>query len=304
MIPNPSAVDSDTEYVGRFAPSPTGPLHFGSLIAAVASYLDARANSGRWLVRMEDLDPPREPPGAADQILSQLQQLGFRWDGEVLYQSARLETYGKVLQQLQDQGHCYCCDCTRSQIRAMGSIYNGSCRHRSTPLQGEYAIRLKTESATITIDDLVQGRYQQNIGEETGDFVIFRKDKLFAYQLAVVIDDEFQGISHIIRGFDLIDSAPRQIYLQRLLHYSTPAYGHVPIIIDEQGKKLSKQHFAAPIDVENAEQLIHQSLMFLGQAPPDSNKHTDSGSQLQWGIENWDIQAIPKLATISQDLLE
>jgi len=304
MISTPSDAASKPEYIGRFAPSPTGSLHFGSLIAAVASYLDARANSGRWLVRMEDLDPPREPPDAAEQILSQLQQLGFRWDDDVLYQSTRLEIYGMVLQQLQDQGHCYCCDCTRSQIRAMGSVYNGSCRHRSTPPQSEFAIRLKTESVTITIDDLVQGRYQQNIREQTGDFVICRKDKLFAYQLAVVIDDEFQGISHIIRGFDLIDSAPRQIYLQRLLHYQTPTYGHVPIIIDEQGKKLSKQQFAAPIDVENAAQLIHQCLMFLGQAPPESNKHTDSSSQLQWGIENWDIQAIPKLANIPQDLLE
>lgn len=304
MMSKPNRDDEILPYVGRFAPSPTGPLHFGSLIAAVASYLDARANGGRWLVRMEDLDPPREAPGAAEQILQQLTTLGLDWDGEVLYQSSRLDAYTEVLARLQEGGFCYNCDCTRSQIKAMGAVYNGACRQRITPPQQEFAIRLKTESVKINLDDFIQGPYQQNVGIETGDFVVRRKDNLFAYQLAVVVDDEYQGITHVIRGFDLIDSSPRQIYLQQRLQYHTPRYGHVPVIVNEMGQKLSKQHFAAPIDLKNAAQLIHQTLQFLGQSPPQPTQFATAQSQLQWGIENWDIQAVPKLANIPQDKLE
>ena len=292
-----------TGYIGRFAPSPTGPLHFGSLLAAVASYLDARSNNGFWLVRMEDLDPPREPSGAADLILQQLSALGLEWDGEVLYQSTRLEAYQQTLQQLQVKNLCYGCDCTRRQIKEMGNVYNGSCRQRSLPAAKEFAVRLKTEAVGIAINDLIQGPYAQNIAKDIGDFVIRRKDGLFAYQLAVVVDDEFQNITHIIRGFDLIDSTPRQIYLQRLLNFSEPDYGHIPIIVNDQGQKLSKQHFAPSINTENAAQLIHRALKFLGQSPPEHMQQQKAQTQLRWAIENWDIQAVPKLATIPDDTL-
>ncbi len=292
----------DSPYVGRFAPSPTGPLHFGSVIAAVASYIDARANHGRWLVRMEDLDPPREPPGAAAQILKQLTQLGLVWDGEVLYQSQRLENYAQALQELQNSDLCFHCDCTRSKIKASGPIYDGTCRHRTPPPAHGYAVRIKTRNTLIEFEDLVQGVYGQNLGTEIGDFVILRKDKLFAYQLAVVVDDEYQGITHVVRGFDLLDSTPRQVYLQGLLNYSTPRYGHIPVIVNEKGDKLSKQSFAPTADVQNSSVLIYQCLALLGQAPPANLLNTVPDAQLRWGIEHWDIQAVPKLAKLPQEL--
>ena len=292
----------DSGYVGRFAPSPTGPLHFGSVIAAVASYIDARANQGRWLVRMEDLDPPREAPGAAEQILKQLTQLGLAWDDEVLYQSQRLENYASALLKLQDAGLCFRCDCTRSKIKSSGSIYDGSCRHRASPPEHGYAVRIKTEATLIEFQDLIQGEYRQNIGTDIGDFVIRRKDQLFAYQLAVVVDDEYQGITHVVRGFDLLDSTPRQIYLQQLLNYSSPTYGHIPAIVNASGDKLSKQSFAPSADAENASHLIFQCLALLGQAPPADLLNSDPDSQLRWGIEHWDIQAVPKLAKLPQEL--
>jgi glutamyl-Q tRNA(Asp) synthetase len=292
----------DSGYVGRFAPSPTGPLHFGSVIAAVASYIDARANQGRWLVRMEDLDPPREPPGAAANILRQLTQLGLQWDGEVLYQSQRLEYYALALQELIDNDLCFRCDCSRSKIKSSGSIYDGACRHRpSEPEQG-YAVRIKTEDTLIEFQDLVQGVHRQNLGTEVGDFVILRKDKLFAYQLAVVVDDEYQGITHVVRGFDLLDSTPRQVYLQQLLNYSTPRYGHIPVIVNASGDKLSKQSFAPSADVENSSHLIYQCLILLGQAPPGNLLNSDPHTQLRWGIAHWDVQAVPKLAKLPQEL--
>ncbi len=292
----------DSGYVGRFAPSPTGPLHFGSVIAAVASYIDARANQGRWLVRMEDLDPPREPPGAAANILRQLTQLGLQWDGEVLYQSQRLETYTLALQELIDNDLCFRCDCSRSKIKSSGSIYDGACRHRASPPEQGYAVRIKTKDSLIEFQDLVQGVHRQNLGTEVGDFVILRKDKLFAYQLAVVVDDEYQGITHVVRGFDLLDSTPRQVYLQQLLNYSTPCYGHIPVIVNASGDKLSKQSFAPSADVENPSHLIYQCLILLGQAPPANLLNSDPHTQLQWGIEHWDVQAVPKLAKLPQEL--
>ena len=299
---NPNTLPKNSAYIGRFAPSPTGPLHFGSLLAAIASYLDARANNGSWLLRMEDLDPPREPAGAAELILQQLSLLGLQWDGDVLYQSSRLNAYEQILQQLQAKNLCYNCDCTRSQIREMGNVYNGSCRQRSFPVQQEFAVRLKTEAVNIAIDDLVQGHYEQNIARDVGDFVIRRKDSLFAYQLAVVIDDEFQNITHIIRGYDLIDSTPRQIYLQRLLNFKQPHYGHIPIIVDQQGQKLSKQGFAPAINTDNAPLLIHRALKVLGQSPPAARQFHTPQALLAWATENWDIQAVPKLANIADDI--
>jgi glutamyl-Q tRNA(Asp) synthetase len=288
------------DYVGRFAPSPSGPLHFGSLVAAVASYLDARASQGTWLVRMEDLDPTREPPGSADVILEQLADYGLQADGPILYQSTRLGAYQKVLSDLRARGLVYPCGCSRQQVRESGSVYDGTCLGNPPPAGQQCAIRLRVDDSLVSFTDLVQGDQQQNLARETGDFVVRRKDGLFAYQLAVVVDDAYQGITHVIRGYDLLDSTPRQIYLQRLLGYPTPRYGHVPVIINQFGQKLSKQHFAEPIGRDEKKTLLHAAIRFLGLQPPTAHHHWPVATQLDWAIAHWDIQAIPKLATMPQ----
>lgn len=292
------ANSSGSRYIGRFAPSPTGPLHFGSLLAGLASYLDARSQDGIWSMRMEDLDPPREPPGTADLILNQLLELGLEWDGPVLYQSTRLDEYQRVMDQLQERELCFFCDCTRPRIRSLGSVYDGHCRERGLKSSIETAIRLKVDDSAISFTDAVQGIYSQNLINEVGDFVIQRKDGLFAYQLAVVVDDAYQDITHIVRGYDLLDSTPRQIHIQRLMGYSTPNYAHIPIIVNEQGQKLSKQHFAESIDTANAAAQIFSALQFLNQNPPQTLKRDSCKSILEWAISSWDIQAVPKLANM------
>lgn len=289
-------MSESSTYIGRFAPSPSGPLHFGSLVAAVASYLDARANQGIWLIRMEDLDPAREPEGAADEILSQLDEFGMRSDRPIVYQSSRLNVYEEFLKNLQQL--TYACDCSRQQIKSMGSVYNGVCRSRLDAPPGDFAIRIKTEDKLIRFDDLIQGSISHSLLTETGDFVLKRKDGLIAYQLAVVVDDAFQEISHVIRGFDLLESTPRQIYLQQMLGFSTPLYAHVPIAVNNLGQKLSKQHFATPIIVSDKKSLLYNTLRFLGLNPPSNVSRLDVNQQLQWGVQNWDIHNVPKLANI------
>lgn len=296
--PTASQFSTESGYIGRFAPSPTGPLHFGSLLAALASYLDARANQGKWLMRVEDLDPLREPVGSADLILQQLQDLGMDWDDEVLYQSSRLDAYEEVLHKLQEDGLCYPCDCTRPQIREMGLVYNGSCRERAAPPEMPYAQRLKTDALEIGFIDQIQGHFAQQLEGEVGDFVIRRKDELFAYQLAVVVDDAFQNITHVVRGWDLLDSTPRQIYLQRVLKYQEMHYAHIPIIVDAKGQKLSKQAFAPSIETDRAPQAIFKALTFLGQAPPAELATERPKSQLEWAIDNWDVQGIAKVGSL------
>jgi glutamyl-Q tRNA(Asp) synthetase len=296
--PTASQFSTESGYIGRFAPSPTGPLHFGSLLAALASYLDARANQGKWLMRVEDLDPLREPVDSADLILQQLQDLGMDWDDEVLYQSSRLDAYEEVLHKLQEDGLCYPCDCTRPQIREMGLVYNGSCRERAAPPEMPYAQRLKTDALEIGFIDQIQGHFAQQLEGEVGDFVIRRKDELFAYQLAVVVDDAFQNITHVVRGWDLLDSTPRQIYLQRVLKYQEMHYAHIPIIVDAKGQKLSKQAFAPSIETDRASQAIFKALTFLGQAPPAELATERPKSQLEWAIDSWDAQGIAKVGSL------
>jgi|TARA_B110000967_G_scaffold206291_1_gene252670 glutamyl-Q tRNA(Asp) synthetase len=296
--PTASQFSAESGYIGRFAPSPTGPLHFGSLLAALASYLDARANQGKWLMRVEDLDPLREPVGSADLILQQLQDLGMDWDDEVLYQSSRLDAYEEVLHKLQEDGLCYTCDCTRPQIREMGLVYNGSCRERAAPPEMPYAQRLKTDALEIGFIDQIQGHFAQQLEGEVGDFVIRRKDELFAYQLAVVVDDAFQNITHVVRGWDLLDSTPRQIYLQRVLKYQKMHYAHIPIIVDAKGQKLSKQAFAPSIKTDRASQTIFKALTFLGQAPPAELATERPKSQLEWAIDSWEVQGIAKVGSL------
>lgn len=289
------------DYIGRFAPSPSGPLHFGSLVAALASYLDARSSHGQWLLRMEDLDPAREPPETAAQILSTLEAFGLHWDGPVLYQSQRLGAYADALADLQGRGLIYCCDCSRLQIQAMGGVYNSRCRLcQLQPLAG--ALRVEVPDETFDFVDTIQGPQQQNLLRECGDFVLRRKDGLFAYQLAVVVDDAFQNITHVVRGSDLLDSTPRQLYLQRLLGFPSPRYAHIPVAVNDSGQKLSKQHFATPLDLQRPIAQMLAALQFLGQLSahdPDPHLATASPAELLvWGVSHWDIQAVPKLATI------
>ncbi|MEX2132352.1 MAG: tRNA glutamyl-Q(34) synthetase GluQRS [Pseudohongiellaceae bacterium] len=296
-----SNCDPDSSgYTGRFAPSPSGPLHFGSLLAAVASYLDARSQRGRWLMRMEDLDPEREPPGTDKLILQQLQDFGLCWDGEVIYQSSRLSAYAEAFRQLDSRGLCYRCDCSRQRIKALGSVYDRHCRNRSLPDDSDAAIRLRTDDRKIEFEDLIQGPQSQQIAQQTGDFIIRRRDGLFAYQLAVVVDDAMQDITHVVRGWDLLESTPRQIYLQRLLGYRTPVYAHVPIITNESGQKLSKQHFAEPLDAAHRDKLLTRCLHFLGLQPGPEISRLSVAEQLRWATGRWHIQAVPKLATIPE----
>jgi len=271
-------------YTGRFAPSPSGPLHMGSLIAAAASWLDARAAGGRWLVRIEDLDRPRCMPGAADAMLRTLDRLGLHWDGEVLCQSRRLEHYRAALDKLARQ--TYWCGCTRREIAdsSLGlasdgaHIYPGTCRHGTARKR---ALRVRTTAEPISFVDRVQGRCQQVLEEDIGDFVLYRADGLFAYQLAVVVDDAAQGITDVVRGADLLDSTPRQIYLQQLLGLPTPRYLHVPVALDTAGGKLSKQTAAAPIETDPC--ALRRALAFLGQS--------EAGT-LDQALRGWDPQLI------------
>ncbi|OOG26181.1 tRNA glutamyl-Q(34) synthetase GluQRS [Thioalkalivibrio denitrificans] len=275
-------------YIGRFAPSPTGPLHFGSLVAAVASWLDARRHGGRWLVRMEDLDPPREVPGAADAILRSLEAFGLHWDGPVLYQSTRGEAYEAALLQLGKAGHAFDCGCSRREVAQAGlpgldgPIYPGTCRGGLPPGKRARAARLRTEPGIIEFADRVQGVVAQDVAREVGDFVIRRADGYFAYQLAVVVDDAFQGITHVVRGLDLLDSTPRQILLQRLLGLPTPHYLHHPLVLTPEGEKLSKQTGAPPVDMSDPVPALIRALEFLGEPVPENASAGPPEAILHW----------------------
>jgi glutamyl-Q tRNA(Asp) synthetase len=277
-------------YVGRFAPSPTGPLHFGSLVAALASWLDARAAGGRWLVRIEDLDAPRSRAGAAEEILRALEQLGLGWDGPVLYQSTRAPHYRRALAQLETQ--TYWCGCTRREIAdsALGlaadgaQIYPGTCRTGIAPGKAPRALRLRAPGEQISYTDRVQGVQTQRLDLAIGDFVLLRADGQFAYQLAVVVDDAEQGVTDVVRGADLLGSTPRQIHLQRLLGYPTPRYLHVPAAVNAAGEKLSKQTGAPSIDTQHPEETLRRALAFLGQ--PETG-------DLAQAARNWNPGLIP-----------
>jgi glutamyl-Q tRNA(Asp) synthetase len=255
-------------YRGRFAPSPTGPLHLGSLIAALASYLDARHAGGVWLVRMEDLDPPREETGAAQHILDSLQRHCLQWDEEVMWQSQRAPAYREALDQLAAGGHLFHCDCTRSRLGPDGSC-SGRCRPRQDDIEQPYATRVSVPPACrIAFEDQLQGGQHSELGRDYPDFVVRRKDGLDAYQLAVVVDDAAQAITHVVRGSDLLDSTPRQIFLQQLLGCRTPAYCHLPVITNELGQKFSKQNHAPALDDAQPVANLRLALEFLHQEPP------------------------------------
>lgn len=291
-------------YIGRFAPSPTGPLHFGSLVAALASYLEAKAHGGHWLVRMEDLDRPRAVAGAADSILSTLSAYGFEWHGEVMYQSRRDSAYQAALQTLQAQGQCYPCACSRREIADSsqhgvdGLVYPGTCRHGLAPGKLARAWRVRTADAAlqqlVTVEDAIQDTSSQNLARDIGDFVLKRADGLFAYQLAVVVDDAEQGVTHVVRGADLLDSTPRQVYLQELLGYSGPVYAHVPVATNAQGEKLSKQTLATALDSNSATSALYRALAFLGQQPPAALSKASLQEIWAWAMANWRLAAVPK----------
>lgn len=293
-------------YIGRFAPSPTGPLHFGSLVAAVASYCEAKIQRGQWLLRMEDLDRPREIKGAANTILQQLAQFGFEWDGAILYQSRRDEIYVAALEELKQHNLIYPCTCTRKEIADSstsigieGLIYPGTCIRQPIKPQTAIAWRIKTPTSMIAFDDAIQGHICQNLQQDIGDFILKRADGLFAYQLAVVIDDAEQGVTHVVRGADLLNSTPRQIYLQQMLHLTTPQYAHVPVATNAAGEKLSKQTLAQPINTENRAHLLFLALQFLGHNPPDLLLTENLQIIWQWAFANWQLHKIPTVKSKS-----
>ncbi|MBS3798352.1 MULTISPECIES: tRNA glutamyl-Q(34) synthetase GluQRS [unclassified Pseudoalteromonas] len=256
-----------TPYVGRFAPSPSGPLHFGSLVAALGSYLDAHANQGQWLVRIEDIDTPRVRPGADTDILHTLEAYGLHWHGEVVWQSQRLERYAQVSEQLRQQGLVYGCQCSRKEIKALGGIYNGHCRDLG--LHGEHlALRLKQQQPVYHYLDALQGRVDIAAAEAEEDYIIKRRDGLFAYQLVVVIDDIDQGITQVVRGADLLIPTARQIGLFQQLEHKAPEYLHLPLAVASPGFKLSKQNYAPAIDRQNPQPALLDALCFLGFTPP------------------------------------
>ncbi|HEV2110783.1 MAG TPA: tRNA glutamyl-Q(34) synthetase GluQRS [Gammaproteobacteria bacterium] len=285
-------------YVGRYAPSPTGPLHFGSLVAAVGSYLDARAQGGRWLLRMEDLDPPREMPGAADGILRTLETFGFQWDGAVLYQSRRQEAYAAAAAELLHAAAAFPCACSRSEVADSGlhglegPIYPGTCRHGRPPGREALALRLRVPDEVIGFDDGLQGTIGQNLRSDIGDFIIRRADGCYAYQLAVVVDDAFQGVSDVVRGADLLLSTPRQLLLQRLLVLPQARYLHLPVAVNQAGEKLSKQTHARPLDGQNPGLHLWQALTFLRQEPPQGLRDASIEEIWSWAIPRWRREAL------------
>jgi glutamyl-Q tRNA(Asp) synthetase len=289
-------------YRGRFAPSPTGPLHFGSLLAAAGSWLDARAHGGSWLLRIEDLDPPREPPGAAAEILRALEAFGLWWDGEVLYQSQRREAYEEALIALAADGWAYPCACSRKEIEDVNEgfgrpgerRYPGTCRDAPPPPgdRGPTAVRVRTGPEQLGFTDRAQGDFSQILEQEIGDFVIRRREGFIAYQLAVVVDDAYQRITDVVRGSDLLDSTPRQLWLQRLLRLASPRYLHLPVVVQPDGQKLSKQTGAAAVDSSDAARLSWRVLEALRQAPPRELLGARPAEIWHWAMAHWQPQQL------------
>ncbi|MCG8710672.1 tRNA glutamyl-Q(34) synthetase GluQRS [Brenneria sp. 4F2] len=280
-------------YIGRFAPSPSGDLHFGSLIAALGSYLQARANHGRWLVRIEDIDPPREIPGAAARILAQLEHYGLYWDAEVVYQSRRHALYQATLAQIARQGLSYYCTCTRRRIQQSGGRYDGHCRQRGLPAEGA-AIRIRQTSPVFSFHDGLSGEIHAAPELAGEDFIIHRRDGLFAYNLAVVVDDHEQNVTEIVRGADLIEPTVRQISLYRLLGYQEPDYIHLPLVMNANGHKLSKQNHAPPLPNSDPRPILIAALEFLHQPLPESWQDLTLPALLEWSVAHWSLSPIPR----------
>ncbi|MBU9819180.1 tRNA glutamyl-Q(34) synthetase GluQRS [Rahnella sp. BCC 1045] len=281
------------QYTGRFAPSPSGDLHFGSLIAALGSYLHARAQNGQWLVRIDDIDPPREIPGSADRILATLERYGLEWDGDVVWQSKRHDAYREVLDWLYQQQKSYYCTCTRQRITQSGGFYDGHCRGLNLGAENA-AIRLHQTLPVYGFDDDFQGHLQAESQLAEEDFIIRRRDGLFAYNLAVVVDDHFQGVNHIVRGADLIEPTVRQISLYRHLGYPQPGYLHLPLALNENGDKLSKQNHAPALPEGDPRPVIINALKFLGQTLPENWQDYTLPLLLRWATTHWTPSEIPR----------
>ncbi|MEL0608576.1 tRNA glutamyl-Q(34) synthetase GluQRS [Vibrio echinoideorum] len=280
-------------YIGRFAPSPSGPLHFGSLVAALGSYFQAKSNQGQWLVRMEDLDPPREMAGAADLILKTLEAYHLFWDGAVVYQSQRHEFYQAQIDQWVADSQAYYCQCTRKQIKSLGGFYTGRCRHAGLIDSGEQAVRLCMDFPVESFDDVRHGKIEipKALAEE--DFIIKRRDGLFAYNLAVVLDDIDQGVTEVVRGADLIEPTGRQISLYKTLKQKTVSYLHLPLATDDLGNKLSKQNHATAIDLDNPKPTLINAMRFLGFDMPEALNEASMDDILSWGSQQWNVSQLP-----------
>lgn len=287
--------------VGRFAPTPSGPLHFGSLVAALGSCLSARSQGGQWLLRIEDVDVPRSMPGAAEGILRTLEHFGFEWDGPVVWQSRRTAAYRDAFERLKAGGHLFPCACTRKEMadsalaRDGTRRYPGSCRDGLIPGRSPRAWRLRVLPGEVVFDDAVQGRVVEDVLADVGDFVLLRADGLFAYQLAVVVDDAEAGVTEVVRGADLLDSTPRQILLQRLLALPQPTYSHLPVAANAAGEKLSKQTLARAVEGMPPARLLVDVLDFLGQAPPAGLAESGLAAVWAWSLANWAPARIPRV---------
>jgi len=291
---------SSTPIIGRFAPTPSGPLHFGSLVSALASYCQAKSQQGQWLVRIEDVDTPRVVDGSALQILSQLELFGFEWDGEIIYQSDQFERYEAATQRFLEQGNAFYCQCSRRGLRQakarsgpLGLIYPGTCRTSQLDKQN-HSIRINTESTGLThyIDRLL-GQVVIDIAEQIGDFVICRADKIYAYHLAVVMDDELQGINQVVRGADLLEATCVHLYLQHLLGFKPPEYLHVPLVRNDNGDKLSKQTVATALDTSQAATLLLDALRVLGQPIEPGLNRSTAREIVEQAVRSWDYRRIP-----------
>lgn len=286
-------------YVGRFAPSPTGPLHFGSLVAAAGSLLEARAHQGRWLLRIEDVDTPRCIAGAAGGILATLERFGFEWDGEVAWQSKRIDAYAAALERLKTAGHAFPCACTRRELadsalaRDGSRRYPGTCRQGLPPGREARAWRVRAEGL-IGFEDAIQGWQEEDLARDCGDYVVLRADGLYAYQLAVVVDDAAAGITHVVRGADLLDSTARQIHLHHLLGTPAPAHAHLPVATNAAGEKLSKQTLARAIDDQPPSGALVAALAFLGQNPPADLADMPLAEVWRWARANWQLARVPR----------
>lgn len=295
-----------THYRGRFAPSPSGPLHFGSLLTALGSYLDAKAQGGAWLLRIDDLDPPRVAPGATDAILRALEAYGLEWDGAVQYQSQRNAAYAAALEVLRKQGAVYVCGCTRREIadsnvgQANVAIYPGTCRDGLAAGKAARAWRLDTRGAKVRIEDRLQGVIEQDLEKVSGDFVVQRADGLIAYQLAAVVDDDALGVTDIVRGSDLLDSSLRQAYLRRLLGLEAPRHLHLPVVVNAAGEKLSKQTLAPALDLHRPQATLLRALNLLQHAPPPEIAGAGVAELLAWATKHWNPAGLPPLRTLEQ----
>ena len=277
---------------GRFAPSPTGPLHFGSLVTALGSLLNARRRGGRWLVRIEDLDTPRNAAGAVDSILRDLERFAMPWDGELMHQSSRADAYVEALESLADRGWTFDCGCSRRDL--VDGIYPGTCRKGLPPGRSARSVRLRVRAASIEFHDAIQGPATQWLEKEVGDFVVLRADGVVAYHLAVVVDDAEQGISEVVRGCDLLESTPRQILIQHALGLPTPQYAHLPVAVDADERKLGKRSLARPIAAEPPGGVLVDALAFLGQRPPRDLARAPASEVIAWGIDCWDCARVPR----------